>query len=198
MSQNLSASASRKLAHTRRIVCNGYLRDDGLYDIEAHMTDAKGHDSTLLFKDVPRGAPIHDMRFTITIDASLVIRAARAHTDSAPTPWCSQINAAYAKLAGIAIGNGFMKEVKARLGGTLGCTHLTELLGPMATTAFQTIMGLQEGAHTSLAAVARGEGKPLLPMLDACHAWRAEGEVVQALRERAGEPAARARVRADV
>lgn len=198
MSQNFIANASRKLAHTRLIVCTGYLRDDGLYDIEAHMTDTKGHDSTLLFKDVPRGSPIHDMRFTITIDAGLVIRAARAHTDSAPTPWCSQINAAYAKLAGIAIGNGFMKEVKARLGGALGCTHLTELLGPMATTAFQTIMGLQEGVHTHLAAAARGEGKPLLPMLDACHAWRADGEVVHALRKRAGEPDAHAQASADV
>ncbi|WP_321912481.1 MULTISPECIES: DUF2889 domain-containing protein [unclassified Paraburkholderia] len=180
MHHNPTASATRKLAHTRQIVCTGYVRDDGLYDIEARMTDTKGHDSALLFKDVPRGSPIHDMRFTITIDAHLVIRAAHAHTESAPTPWCSQINEAYAKLAGIAIGSGFMKEVKARLGGALGCTHLTELLGPMATTAFQTIMGLQEGAHTSLAAAARGEGKPLLPMLDACHAWRADGEVVHA------------------
>ena len=34
-----------------------------------------------------------------------------------------------------------MKEVKSRLSGPKGCTHLTELLGPIATTAIQTLMG---------------------------------------------------------
>lgn len=198
MSQNATASAPRKVAHVRQIVCTGYAREDGLYDIEARMTDTKGHDSALLFKDVPTGGAIHDMWLTITIDANLVIRAAHARTDTAPTPWCAQINEAYAKLAGVAIGNGFMKEVKARLGGTRGCTHLTELLGPMATTAFQTLMGLRQDAHERLADAARGERAPLLPMLDTCHAWRADGEVVQVLRERSASPVAPAQACADV
>ncbi|MEM5311785.1 DUF2889 domain-containing protein [Paraburkholderia sp. JHI869] len=198
MSQNDTAGVPRKLAHTRQIVCSGYTREDGLYDIEAHMTDTKGHDSALLFKDVPVGGAIHDMWLTITVDENLVIRAAHARTDTAPTPWCAQINEAYAKLAGIAIGNGFMKEVKARLGGTHGCTHLTELLGPMATTAFQTLMGLQSGAHERLAEFAGGAPAPLLPMLDTCHAWRADGDVVQVLRERTAGSVARTEVPANV
>lgn len=198
MSQNATASAPRKVAHVRQIVCTGYAREDGLYDIEARMTDTKGHDSALLFKDVPTGGAIHDMWLTITIDANLVIRAAHARTDTAPTRWCAQINEAYAKLAGVTIGNGFMKEVKARLGGTRGCTHLTELLGPMATTAFQTLMGLQQDAHTRLADTARGKRAPLLPMLDTCHAWRADGEVVQVLRERGASLVAPAQACADV
>jgi hypothetical protein len=199
MSQDpLASTAARKMAHTRRIVCTGYVRDDGLFDIEAQMTDVKGHDSAMLFKEVPSGGPIHDMWLTITVDANLVIHAAHAHTATAPTPWCAQINASYAKLVGIAIGSGYMKEVKARLGGALGCTHLTELLGPMATTAFQTIMGLRNGAAASLTETAPGERAPLLPMLDTCHAWRADGEVVRVLRQRTGEDASRVRVSANV
>ena len=31
----------RKLMHTRAIECNGYEREDGLWDIEAHLTDTK-------------------------------------------------------------------------------------------------------------------------------------------------------------
>lgn len=197
MSQNAIASAARTLAHTRQIVCTGYARDDGLYDIEAQMTDTRGHDSALLFKEVPSGGAIHDMWLTITVDANLVIREARARTAAAPTPWCAQINEAYAKLAGVAIGAGFMKEVKSRLGGTRGCTHLTELLGPMATTAFQTIMGLQSGAQASLAEAAGGGRAPLLPMLDTCHAWRTDGEVVRVLRQRTATPASRTESSAD-
>ncbi|PVX83709.1 DUF2889 domain-containing protein [Paraburkholderia unamae] len=197
MSHNYTAEVPRKLAHTRQIVCTGYVREDGLYDIEARMTDTKGHDSALLFKDVPSGGAIHDMRLTLTVDETLVIRAAHARTDSAPTPWCAQINEAYAKLVGITIGNGFMKEVKTRLGGTRGCTHLTELLGPMATTAFQTLIGLRQDAHERLAEAVRGERSPLLPMLDTCHAWRAQGEVVHVLRERSGAAPARAQAAAD-
>lgn len=182
---------TRRLAHTRQIVCNGYVRDDGLYDIEARMTDTKGHHANLLFKEVPAGGAIHDMWLTITVDAGLVIREARSHTGTAPTPYCAQINAAYAKLVGVKIGGGFMKEVKARVGGTKGCTHLTELLGPMATTAFQTIMGLQNGAAAALGGSDGNGGRraPLLPMIDTCHAWRADGEVVRIVRERAGRPA---------
>jgi hypothetical protein len=191
MSQNPTANVARRLAHTRQIVCTGYVRDDGLFDIEAHMTDTKGHDSALLLKQVPAGGAIHDMWLTITVDANLVIQEARARTDAAPTPWCTQINASYAKLAGIAIGSGYMKEVKARIGGALGCTHLTELLGPMATTAFQTIMGLRSDAQAGAAQLAQSERAPLLPMLNTCHAWRADGEVVRVLRERGSQAAAR-------
>jgi hypothetical protein len=198
MSQNpIASTTKRKMAHTRRIVCTGYVRDDGLFDIEANMTDVKGHDSDLLFKDVPRGDPIHDMWLTLTVDANLVIRAAYAHTAAAPTPWCAHINASYAKLVGVAIGSGYMKEVKARLGGALGCTHLTELLGPMATTAFQTIMGLRNDAPASLAETARDRRAPLLPLLDTCHAWRADGEVVHVVRQRTSESASQAQASAD-
>ena len=31
--------------------------------------------------------------------------------------------------------------MKTAIGGAHGCTHITELLGPMATTAFQTLYG---------------------------------------------------------
>ena len=42
-------------------------------------------------------------------------------------------------LVGLQIKAGFLREVNHRVGGTVGCTHLRELLQQMATTAFQTI-----------------------------------------------------------
>jgi hypothetical protein len=39
----LSHPVSRKLLHTRAIECHGYERDDGFWDIEAHLVDTKTH-----------------------------------------------------------------------------------------------------------------------------------------------------------
>ncbi|GJH08438.1 DUF2889 domain-containing protein [Caballeronia novacaledonica] len=174
-----SNPSARRLVHTRRVECMGFERSDGLFDIEGRMRDTKSTDSDLLFKTVPAGSPIHDMRIVVTIDAKLVIRRIDAHSDAAPSRFCAEINHAYRSLEGLSIGAGFMKEVKSRLSGSKGCTHLTELLGPIATTAIQTLMGWRKPADAPNGA---DEGQPAVqahPMIDTCHAWRAGGEVVQ-------------------
>jgi hypothetical protein len=157
----------------------GFERSDGLFDIEGRMRDTKSTDSDLLFKTVLAGSLIHDMHIVVTIDAKLVIRRIDAHSDAAPSRFCAEINHAYRSLEGLSIGAGFMKEVKSRLSGSKGCTHLTELLGPIATTAIQTLMGWRKPADAPNGA---DEGQPAVqahPMIDTCHAWRAGGEVVQ-------------------
>jgi hypothetical protein len=69
--------------------------------------------------------------------------------------------------------------VKERVGGKHGCTHLTELLGPLATTALQTLMGARPGGS--------GAGAHIAQMIDTCHAWRADGEIVRFVRKRRSE-----------
>lgn len=166
----------RTLRHTRQIQCRGYHRADGLFDIEAEMQDTTPLPTSLPFASVPAGGQIHHMRFTMTIDAELVIRGIEARTETGPTPWCAAINAAYSALTGLRIGKGFHREAKARLGGADGCTHLTELLGPLATTAMQTVMSIQRDAtpwHTKL----EGLGPMAKPwILGTCHAYREGGE----------------------
>ncbi|WP_236078520.1 DUF2889 domain-containing protein [Paraburkholderia domus] len=184
MSENPSDQSMRRLVHARRIVCMGYERDDGLFDIEGRMVDTKGHDSDLLFKVVPAGSPIHEMRLVVTIDAQLVIRHIQAHTDVGPSRFCAEINAAYGSLKGLSIGAGFMKEVKNRLAGPGGCTHLTELLGPIATTAIQTLMGLRSSTARRSAPADDSSGVQAHPMVDSCYAWRAGGDVVRIVLQR--------------
>ncbi len=38
----LPAARPRELLTRRTITCNGYLRDDGLLDVEGHLVDARG------------------------------------------------------------------------------------------------------------------------------------------------------------
>jgi hypothetical protein len=171
----------RTLRHTRQIQCRGYLRDDGLYDIEAEMHDISGDATELPFVRVPAGGYIHQMHLSITIDADLVIRRVEARTETGPTPFCAEINAAYRQLEGLRIGSGFRQQARARLGGANGCTHLTELLAPLATTAMQTVMSVQREQmpwHAKLA----GDAPVARPwILGTCHAYRIDGEAANVI-----------------
>jgi hypothetical protein len=157
----------------------GFERTDGLFDIEGRMRDTKADDADLLFKTVPAGSPIHEMRVIVTIDSTLVIHRIEAHTDSAPSRFCAEINDAYRRLEGLSIGTGFMKEVRNRLSGPKGCTHLTELLGPIATTAIQTLMGWRKTTAVQTDSDDGGKTVQAHSMVDTCHAWRAGGDVLQ-------------------
>ena len=121
------------------------------------------------------------MRLTVTLDADLVIQDVAAQTDTAPTPWCTDANPAYAVLKGLKIGPGFTRQVKALLGGTKGCTHLTELLGPLATTAMQTWFAVRRETG-SMRALHEAEGPlPRPHVVDTCQAYRAEGQAIQVI-----------------
>lgn len=178
----LSKPAERERIHTRRITCQGYLRADGLWDIEAHLTDAK----TYAFDSEHRGVvepgdPVHDMWMRLTVDDNFTIVAAEATTDRSPFAICNQITPAYQKLVGLSIGAGWNKRVKELLGGVHGCTHLVELLGPMATTAFQTIFPMRSRMNKDRSASEPKADQPARPprLLNTCHGFRSDGEVVK-------------------
>lgn len=140
----LRRSQPRKKIHTRDICCEAFQRDDGLWDIEGHISDVK----TYSFANRDRGGqivagePLHGMSLRLTIDESYLIHKSEAVTDYAPFNVCPEIASNYAKLAGLKIGAGWRKEVHRRVGGVDGCTHLTDLLGPMATTAMQAMSSI--------------------------------------------------------
>jgi len=155
------STVPRERLHRRTVTFDGFARADGLFDIEAHLIDAKDHDFTLLTGVRPAGAPVHDMWIRATIDRNFVIHAIEAATDSAPYPGvCHTIAPAYRKLVGANLVDGFRKRVHDVLGGAKGCTHLTEMLSYLPTAAIQTFAGLRREDS--------GPGKPF--QLDRCHA----------------------------
>lgn len=136
----LSPPKGRELLHSRDIVLRGYRRADGLYDIEAQLTDSKSYGTTNLDRGyIEPGEPIHGMWLRLTVDESRCIVACEAASDHTPYAICPTAAPNFSRLAGLQIKPGFLKEAAARVGGTLGCTHLRELLQQMAKTAFQTI-----------------------------------------------------------
>jgi hypothetical protein len=171
----LTAPVPRKPMHTRTIECRGYEREDGLWDIEAHLVDTKtyAHASRDGGRERKPGEPVHDMWIRLTIDLDLRIHAAEAATDSGPYAICGDIAPAFRALAGLTIGPGWRKAIAERVGGVKGCTHLVELLGPLGTTAFQA---------TARAREARNAGKPLATkpyQLNACHVYKDDSPAVR-------------------
>jgi len=75
---------------------------------------------------------------------------------------------------GIRITQGWRGKVREVMGGTKGCTHLTELLATVATTAFQTLVSMngpadEEHPHT--------EYVPYL--INSCHTHAEDSPVVE-------------------
>lgn len=166
----------RALKHTRAIHIEAYARDDGLWDIDAHITDVKTRETKLASGARPAGQPVHDLWLRLTIDTQLTIVDAQAVSDAVPYPgYCDAIGPDYRELIGLNLFKGFRDGVKQRLWGVQGCTHLTELAQVLPTAAIQAFAGevldTRDGAGAD-----RQAHKPF--QLDRCHALRTDGPAV--------------------
>ena len=137
---SLSPPEPRRLSHKRTITLDGFARDDGHYDIEAEMMDVKNYD----FPNRARGVikkdePLHHMKVRVTISEEMEILGAEAVTLAGPYGECPHGAENIQHLIGKKIQPGWKKIVARAIGGAEGCTHITELMGPVATVAFQTI-----------------------------------------------------------
>jgi hypothetical protein len=179
----LSAPAPREQLHIRQIECQGFQRADGLWDIEAHMTDRKTYSFPSDERgEVTAGTPIHDMWVRVTLDDGFHIVAIEAVTDSSPYSVCPAVTPNFQRLVGLRIGPGFNARVRERLGGTEGCTHLVELMGPLATTAFQTIYAAKHRAERERGKKqepAAGQPRKRPALLGTCHAFAPDSPVTK-------------------
>lgn len=166
--------------HTRQITCHGYRRKDGLWQIEASVADRKGQ--TVLFRsrpDIHAGELIHHLSLCVVIDDDYQIRDVEAKTLAAPWPVCTDIAADYRKLIGLRIGPGFTRAVRDLLGGTLGCTHLTDLLGQVGNTYMQTAWPDRVARQRQTSEDPRlWPDTRTLSFLDGCVAWRKDGAAI--------------------
>ncbi len=151
-----------------------FRRSDGLFEIEARVVDRKPHELP-----PPPGArlvranePLHDLGLRMVFDDSLVVRAIEPFTTLAPYPVCPDGGRALQSVVGLRMTGGWGREVRNRLSGARSCTHLMELLTPVATTAHQALRGFRSGRPEPTDA----NGRPA--KIDSCYAFRADGEVV--------------------
>jgi len=173
----LPDAVTREKKHHRKIDCEGFLRSDGRWDIDVHMVDTRTYDCAYdaLHRGgvIKAGEPVHDMWLRFTIDLDFLIHEVHAASDQTPFSICPRAAEAMRSLVGLRIGFGWMKQVRERIGSERSCTHLIDLLGPLAATSYQTLHAALEERE------ARRESREKPPIIDTCLALSSSGEVVK-------------------
>ena len=162
----LPPTAGRELLHVRNLDLRGYRRADGLYEVEGHVTDVRSHPLDTPGSDQPQpaGVPVHDMTVRLVLDEEMTISEVITLTDAGPYRECPEAGGSLAALRGAKIGPGWTARVKALL-GPQSCTHLVEILIPMATVAYQTLAPVRFARADKLNAADR----PV--KIDSCYAY---------------------------
>lgn len=173
----LPNSVPRREVHQRIIEMKAYARDDGMFDVEAHLVDTKPFDFDRVGspQTLRAGDALHDLWVRLVVDEQFVVRDIQAASDITPYGLCKGAESTLKVLIGERIARGWSSKVKEKLRGTASCTHLMEVLIPLATAAYQGI----RGTRTIEARRAETGGKPV--QLDSCYAYSRHGEVVQRL-----------------
>jgi hypothetical protein len=168
----------REELHHRQIDLRFYRRSDDLYEVVGRLVDTKSHAfrRQLAQADTPPHTPVHDIAVHLVIDDGMLVHEAFAAMHATPFEVCPQATQALALLRGLSLRKGWNRQVRELLGGAVSCTHIVELLGPMATTAFQGLapLRLQEINRPGSEALRRAK-------VDSCYAYGAEREVVARL-----------------
>lgn len=178
------AKLERQLLHHRSIDFQGYRRIDGLYEIEARMVDRKPVEF-----DLPNGGrrigvneAIHDLSLNICFDKSMKIVDVFASPKSFPYSECQCGGNALRNLIGLEIGSGWSRNIRDRVSNKDVCTHLRELLIPLATAAIQSMHLEKEITASNV----DDTGKPI--RLNSCLAYNESGQLVKSLWPRFYKP----------
>lgn len=169
----LPPSTAREELHTRGITMKAWRRADGLFDVEAHLVDTKPFDfqRVALPQPIPAGQPLHDLWVRLVVHEQFKVHEAVAASDVTPFGICKEATATLSVLVGETIGSGWSRIVRERLRGKASCTHLAEMLLPLATTALQGIRGARPAA-------VRFAAQTRVQQVDTCYAFDASREVV--------------------
>ena len=168
------AAQGRQLKHRRQLAVEVYSRDDGLWEVDATLSDVKTRDAHLAGGIRPAGQPIHQMLLRLVVDEQLTIHDAGSQSSWVPYPGeCEDHDDVYRRLVGLNLLQDFRRQLRDRVGGIQGCTHITELAQILPTAVVQAFAGEVIDTRGDRA----GAEQPF--QIDRCHALRSDGEAVR-------------------
>jgi hypothetical protein len=174
------SSPDRKPLHNRKISYQGFLRDDGLFEMDAELVDTKGEVMHLLERGtLEPGEAVHHMRVRLTYDGDMKVVDARAWIDSSPFADCAAAASPMRRLVGATIGKGWRKAIDEAMGGVAGCTHLRELIAGLATAAIQTAFGHEENRRRRMGEAPPSPDQPPPYYMGQCMSWDFDGPVMK-------------------
>jgi hypothetical protein len=173
----MEPQVGRREMHLRRIEMRAYARDDGLWDVEAHLVDEKPFG----YIDPGRGEQkphdtVHDIRVRLTLDDDRIIRDVAIEMGSMPFGTCHEVTDSLRPLIGERVGRGW-RQILKRIPRHATCAHVHEVLMPLATVVHQGMsMGREPDGKVALEPDPSLEAQPFF--VDDCHSWRIDGPVV--------------------
>lgn len=173
--KNKTKAARRRMMHRRTLTLQFYELENGLFEIEGRLRDIKTDPfKRVLYQEPwPPGEPIHDIKVHLIVDRDMLVHDLWADMQATPFRLCLQAQATLTPLIGRRIAKGWNKAVRDTLGGSQSCTHIMEMLGPMATTAFQGL------APQRMEDMNRPENEHLrVGKVDSCFTYGAQRTVV--------------------
>lgn len=164
----------RQLKHRRQIDVQVFARGSGLWEVDATISDVKTLSLAMADGERPAGTPIHDMLLRLVINEQLDILESGSETRWMPyAGQCDDHDDVYGRLVGLNLLQDFRKQMRLRVGGIKGCTHLTELAQILPTAVVQAFAGDVIDTRGRAA----GAAQPF--QIDRCHALRRSGEAVR-------------------
>jgi hypothetical protein len=165
---------TREELHHRRIDLRGFRRSDGLFEVEAQLTDRKTHDFSPPSggRQVAAGDAIHDHGLRVVFGDDMVIRQVATAMRAYPYRERPGGGDSLQALVGLQIGPGWAGELRKRLPAGDTCTHLKEMMIPLASAAFQTLYSVRTGHVDAKDA----SGRPR--KIDSCYAYGASRALV--------------------
>lgn len=168
------AAPQRQLKHRRQIDVQVFDRGNGLWEVDATICDTKTREWPMSDGPRPAGTPIHDMLLRLVVNEQFDIVEAGSQTRWMPyTGVCTEHGDVYQRLVGLNLMQDFRKRLRERVGGVLGCTHITELAQILPTAVVQGFVGYVLDTRGA------AEGAPKPFQIDRCHALKSSGEVVR-------------------
>jgi len=170
----------RERVHTRSLRIETFAVDDDHVIVEGVLEDTRHLPSYSLARKERPPAQIHGMVVRLMIGGMPArIVDAEAEMPEVPVEGCREAASSVKKLVGMSIVYGFSKEVKDRLDGVEGCSHLTSLILTMGSAAVQGM-----AAHRGRKPPAPEMGAGMLAYLkDTCCTWREDGPTYRRVRE---------------
>lgn len=152
---------------------NSFLREDGLWELEASLLDYKAYDFPKRNGSIKvAGSPVHNMKICLLVTEGGEVSDVCARYDDAPYDQiCSAIEAAYKGLVGLHLLRNFRNAVKDRFSRTSGCTHMSELVVLLPTVFIQSLSASRNRKE------ANSGKKPF--QLEGCHALALTSPVVK-------------------
>lgn len=165
---------AREPLHMRRIEFHAFRRGDGLFEVEARLTDCKPYDFELPSnqRTVPANAPIHDLGVRVVFGRDMRVHAVHPVARAYPYRDCAHGGDALQALVGLRIGPGWSKALRTQLPASENCTHLKEMLSGLATVAYQAMAS----ERRELFETTTPDGRP--GKVDSCYAYGAARELV--------------------